>query len=176
MNFRLDIPKNLLIAGILLVGSFLFSLGAFIIERYDVEKRLLFFPEHIQRNLSGEVRIVIKHNSLEENIDIFLREVILGPMDIKNGRLLSPDTRVKSVILRDGIAYIDFSSGILIINEEVKIGFDESLVCLKKTLLFNFTRLKDVVFTVEGQVPGQPAFLERFGKKGSPVEKAGKNR
>jgi hypothetical protein len=176
VNIRIDIPRNLLITGILFFGSFLFSLGAFIIERFDIEKRLLFFPEHIQRSISGEVRNIIKHNSLEDNLEIFIREIILGPMNIKHGRLFSPETKVRSVVIREGIAYVDFSSGILLSGEEVKIAFDESLECLKNALLFNFTRLKDVIFTVEGQIPGKPVYLPKSGKKETTVEKAGKNR
>ncbi len=172
----MDIPKNVLISGVLFFGTFFFSLGSFIVERYSTERRLLFFPEHIQRTITGEVRPVVKRDSVEENVEILLHELVLGPMDIKHSRLVSQEARIKSVLIREGIAYVDFSYDILQTGEDVKIGYDEGLSAIKRAILYNFRGLKDVVFTIEGQIPGEPVFIFKEDKKKATGEKAGKKR
>ncbi len=92
---------------------FLISLVIFIVKADDIKQRVIFFPEDKSDNLIGEVRKLKSRGNLEKDIESLLKEILLGPEQLKNSRYIPLDTIVNSVILRDGILYADYSDGII---------------------------------------------------------------
>lgn len=176
MIVRFDMKKNIVITSGLFAGLFLFAFVAFVIDGFSGERRLLFFPEHGSGKVSGETRRIVKYGTLEENIDLFVQEIVLGPMEIRHARVLPPGTRIRSVLVREKTAIMDLSADVLFLGDEVKLSLEESLKVVKRSVLFNFRNLRDMVITVEGQLPGEPSYFPKDGKKRTSNEKAGKNR
>jgi hypothetical protein len=137
---------------------------------------MLFFPEHITGNLSGEVRTVIRNSSLEETLGALVREIVLGPMSVKHARVFPSATKIRSVVLRDHRVYLDFSSDILFLGDDVKISFEESVRAVERAVRYNYPGLTGIVVTIEGRIPGSPPFLPNEGKKRAVDEKGSKNR
>ena len=83
----------------------------------------------------------------------YLQELVLGPERIDFLRLLPRNTKLKSVILRDSILYIDFSEGILFQESDTPLNFSETLEMLESALFYNFHFIKKISVTANGQVP-----------------------
>ncbi|MDR3201108.1 MAG: GerMN domain-containing protein [Spirochaetales bacterium] len=120
---------------------------------------LIFFPEPALKGISGEPRRMYRRDTLEENIRLLVREMILGPMDIRHTNMFPPNTRVRSVFVRNDTAYLDFSPEIIFLDSQMRLSFDELISAVQRTVLFNFRQLSGVVVTVNGQIPGVASFF-----------------
>jgi hypothetical protein len=176
VTFQFKIPGKVLVTSSFFLGLFLFSFLLFTIKNFSKEKRLLFFPEHINRNLSGEVRTVVRSRSVEETVGNLVQEIILGPMIVNHARVFPSAAKIRSVVLRNKTAYLDFSADVLFLGEDVKISFEESVRALERAVLFNFPGISRIAVTIEGRLPGGPPFFPNEGKKRAGDEKGSKNR
>ncbi|MCL1817723.1 MAG: GerMN domain-containing protein, partial [Spirochaetaceae bacterium] len=145
------------------VGAFvLVFLIALVFFLFDGRTRIngvIFFPEPAQTGLSGEPRRIYRQETLEGNVRLLVREMLLGPMDIRHMNIFPPNTRLKSVFVRGAAVYLDFSPEILFLDTHTRLSFDELLAAVRQTVLFNFRQLADVIITINGQEPGYPSFF-----------------
>ena len=161
MNFSQN--KSILVSAGAFVLVFLIALVFFLVEGRTRINGLIFFPEPARRGISGEPRRVYRQKTMEDNVQLLVREMLLGPMDIRHTNIFPQNTRLKSVLVRGSAVYIDFSPEILFLDAHTYLSFDELLAAIRQTVLFNFRKLTDVIITINGQEPGHPSFFPQKG-------------
>jgi hypothetical protein len=144
---------------LLLVGSFLIALAFYLIWPPETQARTLFFPGTTDTRLSGERRLVPRVRAGERKVYLVVEELVLGPIEIKHGRLLPRSTEVNFVAISGTTAYIDVSTDILFPGAEVRVDVTTSIAGIRDSVLYNFRWLDEVEVTIGGQVPFEPAFF-----------------
>jgi hypothetical protein len=147
------------LAGILLLASLLIAIGFFLIWPPERQARTLFFPGTTATELSGERRLVPRSRDRDHQVGLVLEELILGPAEIRHGRLLPRDTRVQIVSVVDDTVYVDLSADVMFGADEVRLDVAQGLDGIEQTLLYNFRWLESVHVTIAGQEPDSPAFV-----------------
>jgi spore germination protein GerM len=137
-------------AGLLLL--LLISLVLYWARPIQSVQRVLFFPTEVSPELVGEIRAIANRREREDDIIAVIKELILGPMELWNRRALPREARLRSVLLRNGVAYVDLSEHVLF-SSDFRPALDEMIEALRKTVLYNFRRVRRVVVFVEGQLP-----------------------
>lgn len=105
--------------------------------------------------LNGEERFLPKKATVEEDIELLLKELILGPKNHQNLRIVPQGVTVESVMLRDQELYINLSEDILLRESPSPLNLDETLQALGNTIFFNVPKLRDIFIFVSGQLPGE---------------------
>jgi hypothetical protein len=154
-NRRLRTSERLLLAGGagLFLLLLLLSLALFLSGRHWA-RRTLFFPEISSQLLVGETRFLPRRRSLEQDVQLLVEEVILGPEMPMHRPLLPRETRLLSVLARQRRVYLSLSQGILHEGGESPFAPGEALQALGNVILFNFPRIRRLELLIEGQVPG----------------------
>ena len=133
------------------LAVFIISLAWYLIDSSRWDYRVLFFPDNIAVGVSGELRKIPNRGSREKNLEQLIKELFLGPQDVQNGRLFPRDTRLLSLIYREGVVDIDFSVELLLPDEEVKLSIVEILSLTEDTINYNYPSIKKVHFTILGE-------------------------
>jgi hypothetical protein len=157
------VQKNILVSAGAFFLLFLAAMIFFFIEGRAWINCIIFFPESAREGVTGEPRRIQRRDALEKNVELLVREMILGPMDIRHSNMFPHNTRLRSVFVRDEAAWLDFSPEILFLDSHIRLSFDELLAAVRRTVLFNFRELSSVVITIDGQLPGYPSFLPGEG-------------
>lgn len=160
MNFSTQRP--LIVVSILLLIAFLTSTAWLVLETRRSVERVLFFPGTLEAGLQGEARLMPRHRDPDRAMRVLMDEIILGPAVLGLTRVVPRDTGVRSVMVRDGIAFIDLDGGFLPFQQSLLLSVDEALDAIRHTIQFNFRRIDAVVITIDGQLPGQPVFEVGF--------------
>lgn len=122
-------------------------------------RRTLFFPEISSQKLVGETRFLPRRGNLEQDVQLLVEEVILGPEMPMHRPLLPRETRLLSLLARQHRVYLSLSSGILHEGGESPFAVQEALQALSNVILFNFPRIRRLEMLIDGQVPrGGSAF------------------
>ncbi len=116
-------------------------------------RRTLFFPQISSQKLVGEIRFLPRRASLEQDVQLLVEEVILGPEMPMHRPLLPRETRLLSVLARQRRVYLSLSHGILREGGESPFGAGEALQALSDVILFNFPRIRHLELLIDGQVP-----------------------
>jgi hypothetical protein len=90
-----------------------------------------------------------KSSSREINITRYVEEALLGPVAPELLPLFPRDTRLKSLLFRDGVVYADFSPDAALPPEEGGEALDNFLT-LYAGILRNFSFVQDVRFFITG--------------------------
>jgi len=146
--------KGILICTALLAAVLVISLASFLLIGNRTVKRVLFFPDDMTREVKGETRHLPLYESESENIEIVVRELLLGPEYLMYDRALPAKTKLNTLILDGGKLYLDFSIDIAVSDDGDSIHFEETINLIKKTVTFNFKNVRTVNITVDGQNPG----------------------
>lgn len=144
--------KSTVFAG-MMVFIFLFSLAFFLIFADNKQEVVLFFPNDSNHQLTGEMRVVPKKSTVEGNLREVVNGLILGPEKLRHNRALAKSTMIRSLLVRGGLLYLDFSPGILFPEGDTSTGFSESLDAIRRSIRFNFPGIKKIIITVNGELP-----------------------
>ena len=161
----LSANKNILVSAGAFCLAFLIALTIFLVEGRTQISSIIFFPEPTLEGVTGEPRRIYRQETLAGNVRLLIREMLLGPMDIRHTNMFPPNTRIRSVFIRGDTAYLDFSPDIIFLDSQMRLSFDELVSAIRHTVLFNFRQLSEVVITVGGQVPGAVSYLPTEGAK-----------
>ncbi|MBN2049972.1 MAG: GerMN domain-containing protein [Spirochaetales bacterium] len=115
-------------------------------------KRVLFFPDDTVTRTVGETRMLPKVKGDEENIEVLLKELILGPVDLSLRPLLPKHTKVRTCMLRKKTLYVDFSPELIVGKEKISLSVDEALAGVERSLRFNFPRIEEILFFIDGEM------------------------
>ncbi len=139
-------------------ASLLVALLFYFVFPPSQSERYLFFPENITGKLKGESRLVPRHHTLEAEVQALVAEELLGPVRVRDKRLVPVDTRIRSLIVRNEKVYIDFSTEMVTAADQVQETTTRAIQILTHTIQFNFPQIKQVTVTINGELPGQPYF------------------
>ena len=132
---------------IVLVLSLLVSLFFFFWKKNTV-RRMFIFP-----SISGD--LVIEYRNLDKNpvqgeVQYFIDEVLLGSQLERTKKIFTFGTKVLSCFQRDDQLYLDLSSDLLQMGDnviDIKEGFD----ILRLNITKNFSDIKTINFFVDGK-------------------------
>ena len=142
----------LAVSGSLFLLLLLVSLALFLSGPHWA-RRTLFFPEISSLKLVGETRFLPRRRSLEQDVQLLVEEVILGPEMPMHRPLLPRETRLLSVLARQRRVYLSLSGGILREGGESPFATEQALRALSDVILFNFPRIRRLELLIDGQVP-----------------------
>ncbi|MEW5815802.1 MAG: hypothetical protein AB1798_10475, partial [Spirochaetota bacterium] len=61
----------------------------------------MFFPGELNQKLRAEIRNLPRMKSREASLEIYVKEILLGPVRIDDARLLPKDTKIETIMLRE---------------------------------------------------------------------------
>ncbi len=137
----------------MLTGLFLISMVFYLFSNTRSERRVLFFPDEMNRIIKGETRSLPLYDTEEENIALLVKELLLGPEYIYYGNTVPQNSKLNTIILRKDTLYLDFSIDLILEDSECSLEYDEIINLIKKTVIFNFKHIRTVNITIEGQIP-----------------------
>ncbi|HKK38002.1 MAG TPA: GerMN domain-containing protein [Cryomorphaceae bacterium] len=149
--------KNLDRITIILVGvlavSLTVSLLLFLINGTDKHRQVLFFPEYRSSECIGEQRLLPTKPTTEQEIELLVKEILLGPFDVNSAAVLPQESILQTLMLREDNLFIDFSIHVIFQESKSRLSFGEALDCVRKTITFNYPQIEKIVFTVNGEQP-----------------------
>ena len=140
--------RNLIIWSSAFLAAFLLSLILFLVNPDRTERYVLFFPSEITREWTGEARDIYHTGDTEESVRVLLKELALGPIGLRLDETVPKGTRIRAVLLRDNTLYLDFTAHLA--EPGRQLSFPEMLAGIRKTVLYNFPSIENVVIYVEG--------------------------
>ena len=148
---KMNIKRSTLLVSAGLLLALGLSLLFYMLFAYSKVERVFYFPKDQVMTASGESRRIPRHESQEENIREYVQEWMLGPQVLENDRLFPRGTRLNTILLRDGALYLDFNFEILLKEPGISLTFQEILDMAETGLFFNFPKIRQVYFSVEGE-------------------------
>jgi hypothetical protein len=106
--------------------------------------------------------------SLESEIRHYVEEVLLGPISPDSAPLFPGETRLRSLLFRDGVLYVDLSEpAALPLLDESPRGMDvfSNVYTLNEGIRRNFATVKEVRFFITGREIFHENFSEIFVSK-----------
>ena len=148
MNLKLE--KRTLILISIMIFLLLISITLYFFVDNNLVRRVLFFPG--RDNYSAEMRRVPRQNSLENDIELFINELILGPYNIDHLRAIPENTKLQNLLLRNSsLLYIDFSADLVVSETKLNIVQSDIIELIRKNLNYNFPILEKIILSVDGQ-------------------------
>ena len=156
---RMRIGRKPAIIGIALLGTLLVSLFLFFLLGNGLVSRVLYFPSRSGRHgLLAELRFLPRQRALEKDIAELAEGVLLGPTRYDALKLFPRGGAVLAAMVNGRTLYLDLSSSILLADPEVPLTGQDAFDALGRAVRFNFPRIHEVVFFVDGQ---QPRFTDK---------------
>ncbi len=148
MFFRLERRSLILIS--IFIFLLIISISVYYIADNNLVRRVFFFPD--MNSFSGEVRRVPRQASLEDDVELFVKEMILGPYSIEHFRIIPENTKLHALFLRNhSVLYIDFSSDLIVTESEFTIMPSNMMAMIRKNIKYNFPVLEEITLSVDGQ-------------------------
>ena len=143
---------------ILFSAALVISVVFYLVLGADTAKRTFFFPKVVSsdqtedQRMEGEVRYLPKRKGLEGNVSLLVDDLILGPMEPDHARLVNAQTRLLSVSIHRGMAYLSFSLDLVEENGEA-LPVPDQLQLIANTVIYNFPQVYKLYILIEGQIP-----------------------
>jgi hypothetical protein len=141
------------VTGIVLGGVLVVALAAFLLFGNGTVSRVLWFPAEGGKGAVAEERRLPRHLRLEDSAAELASGVLLGPARSDAERLFPRGARVDSVFLVGRTLLVDLSPLVLQEDVELHVRGQAALDLLARTLRDSFPRVREIVFTIDGQVP-----------------------
>ena len=141
------------IVGAVLLGVCALSVLLFLLLGNGKVSRVLFFPDTLGARLVAERRLVPRHGTLEANVRELVDGALLGPMRPDLARLFPREITVQTLIVNEGVLFVDLSAGAALPDPETPMGATEAVEALSRSIRANFPRLRELAVTMDGQVP-----------------------
>jgi spore germination protein GerM len=136
-----------------LLGAF-----AFVEFRFSgLARRTFVFYSVLSGSVTVEDRMLHRAGDRETDMGRYVEEVLLGPVSPGLSPLFPLETRLRSLLYRDGVVYVNLSGpGALPVSKGEEV-FRNFLV-LNQGIRRNFSYVKDVRLFVEGN----PSYIDGF--------------
>jgi len=135
------------------------SLSAYILFRPPYEGRVFYYPNNAGTEIGAERRGIPMKKDIEEQLTVFLEELLLGPISLELAKALPKGTRIDNVAVVEAVAYVDLSRQALDIEKELPISYDEAFDNIRHNIEFNFLRIEEVALTIEGQQVNKSLYI-----------------
>ena len=127
--------------------------------RSGLSRRTFEFFTYDNNHSVVEARMLRNTASLEDDIKIYIKELILGPVSLDFAPLVTKGTQLRSFMYRNGTVYADFSKEAALPVLGGKPLFD-SFLTLNQGIRRNFRSVSDVKLFVNGN----EVFFGEFSK------------
>jgi len=139
---------------LILLVIFLISLTIYITSNLHKAGRIFFFPDYQSGKIIGEARRIPRIPfDRERNMEIFVKELLLGPMSMSFAPVFSTGNKLEKILYRNKIVYLDLNFMTLLPDKKAVQDFRDSILLLEKNIKFNFPHVRELVITVLGQKP-----------------------
>lgn len=147
MKLKLKRRPVILISALALI--FVISMSVYFFNN-NLVKRVLFFPG--RSSFSGEMRRVPKQNTVEGDVELLIRELILGPYQIDHLRTVPENTKLQNLLIRDkSLLYVDFSADLVVYDDNFSIVTEKMTTLIRRNIIYNFPFLEEITLSVDGQ-------------------------
>ena len=148
MNLKLEKIPLILISSFVII--FVLSMSIYFFNDNNLVRRVLFFPGGI--SYSGEVRRIPRQESVEDEVELFVRELILGPYQIDHQRAVPENTKLQNLLIRNrSLLYIDFSADLIVFDDGFSIVPSRMKELIRRNIIYNFPFLEEITLSVDGQ-------------------------
>jgi hypothetical protein len=154
---RMRLRGRPLVLGAAFLGVLVFSLLLFFLAGNGKVARVLFFPAQTGRGMVAEERLLPRHRILEQDVTELAEGVLLGPTRHDALRIFPRGGSVLSSLVHGRTLYLDLSPRLLVEDPEVPLKGEDALTALARSIRFNFPRVRQIVFFIDGQLPRFPA-------------------
>jgi hypothetical protein len=148
------------VAGAVFLALLALSLVLFLAPSPGRVRRVLFFPSTTTREAPGtparlvaEARLLPRHRDTDRDARELVEAVLLGPASHGEAPLFPAATTVRMLVARRGVLYVDLSAQAAIPDPSALVTLEDAAAALKRAVKFNFPGIREVAFTVDGQVP-----------------------
>lgn len=142
----------------ILVLAFLISLVSFAVFHPEIDGRVFYYPDNSGVRIGSERRGIPQRRGLEAQIQVFLEELALGPIDLELTHTVPRGTDIIHVAVIGNVAYVDLDRRVLKTDIELPVTFDQAIENMRFNILFNFPRVEEIMFTIEGQQVNAPLY------------------
>lgn len=147
MKLKLKRRPVILISVLALI--FVISVSVYFFNN-NLVRRVLFFPG--RSSFSGEMRRVPKQNTVEGDVELLIRELILGPYQIDHLRTVPENTKLQNLLIRDkSLLYVDFSTDLVVYDDKFSIVTEKMTTLIRRNIIYNFPFLEEITLSVDGQ-------------------------
>ncbi|MCK5201124.1 MAG: GerMN domain-containing protein [Spirochaetales bacterium] len=147
MKLKLERKPLILISSLALV--FVISISVYFFNN-NLVVRVLFFPGI--SSFSGEMRRIPKQDRVEDDVELLIRELILGPYHIDHLRAVPENTKLKNLLIRDkSLLYVDFSADLIVYDDDFNIAAERMAMLIRQNIIYNFPFLDEITLLVDGQ-------------------------
>lgn len=147
MKLKLKRRPVILISVLALI--FVISMSVYFFNN-NLVRRVLFFPG--RSSFSGEMRRVPKQNTVEGDVELLIRELILGPYQIDHLRTVPENTKLQNLLIRDkSLLYVDFSADLVVYDDNFSIVTEKMTTLIRRNIIYNFPFLEEITLSVDGQ-------------------------
>ncbi|MDF1568292.1 MAG: GerMN domain-containing protein [Spirochaetaceae bacterium] len=143
-----------------LLVALIISLLVYTFFRPEMDGRVFFYPDNNGVRFGSERRGIPARKDTDGRIDVFISELFLGPVGLEWSKAAPRGTQVRHVAVLDRTVYVDLNARILGTDDEMPITFQQALDNLERNIRYNFPRVEEIVFTVEGRQVHAPYYAE----------------
>ncbi|MCR5189371.1 MAG: GerMN domain-containing protein [Treponema sp.] len=129
--------------------TLLFSIFSYLIGKETV-RRTFIFPSAETGEYIVEYRNLTK-NPVQGDVHLFIDELLLGSTIERTKSLFTSGTKVLSCFQRDQILYLNLSSDLLEMGDEV-IEIRDGMDLLKNNIKKNFSKIHEIEIFVNGKI------------------------
>jgi hypothetical protein len=148
------------VAGAAFLALLALSLVLFLAPSPGRVRRVLFFPSTTTREAPGkparlvaEARLLPRHRDTNRDARELVDAVLLGPARHGEAPLFPAATSVRTLMVRHGVLYVDLSAQAAIPDLVAPVPLADAAAALSRAVRFNFPGIREIAFTVDGQVP-----------------------
>ena len=141
----LSVKRNRRIIYLALI--FLIALGDFLLS--GLVRRTYVFYSYIGANIAVEDRMLSRSSSREADIHRYIEEALLGPVSPASVVLFPRETRLTTLMLRDGTVYANLTED-AVLPTPGNWNVFHSLLTLNQGIRRNFSYVKDVRLFIGG--------------------------
>ncbi len=143
-----SIKKSPFVAAGFFLGTLIFS-AIFFANKNSVERYLFYFHSFENDQLCTEVRYLPK-NPTQGKIQLFVDELLLGPMTNRYKSIFVRGTKVEFCTLEGNTLYVGLSSDALQTSTDTE-NLRERVSLFKLNIVKKFTEIKTVLVYIDGK-------------------------
>lgn len=148
--------RLLVAAAVLLAVSLTTSVVAYVQRSARFIEVVAWFPGVFDDDLAPERRVIPRRRSTEEQAEVLIQELLLGPVSFDRDQLVPEGSRLNALLLRNGTLYISLSEIVVALAGSGDLPLVQVMDAIERTIRSNLTGIETIQITVGGNNPFFP--------------------